>query len=340
MRNSDSQWVDKFGNRIHALKKEERMADLYRDSRYDSLSFGRTIKGIVTGRWGDASMEQRTMSGGSAIAGGYLIPSPISSTVIDMARNQAVCLQAGATTIPMDSDTLSIVRVTDGGTVGLHGENESMTASDVTFDRVNLVPRTFYVFVKSSRELAEDAPDFESRIASEISKELAAELDKQCLVGQSVGGIGLGGLQNVGTINTVTSVGTPTTWTKWVTGLGAVWQDNHKPNAFITNGRDATTLADLRDSTGQPMRKPDAIGELQHFITNSLPTTDSDGAGSSSYVGDFSQMLIGVRTDIVVEVSTHGEAFEKHQLWIKATARMDMSVAHLNAFCRLSGITG
>lgn len=323
-------------SRPHPKSENERLV-----SQFDNLSFGRVIKGIVCGRWdADSDRERRSMATNVLTAGGYLVPSELASEIIDLARNTSVVMAAGARTVAMGSDSLSIARVVTDPTMEQKSENAAFAGSNVALDRINFAARTFGTIVRSSRELAEDAPNFPELISQVISNALAAEIDKQCLVGSATGGVGLGGLQRVGGINTVTSVGTPTTWSKWVVGVGAIWQDNHRPNAYVINGRDAMTLADLRDSTGQPMTRPDAIRELQQFVTNSLPTTDSDGSGASSYIGDFTKMLLGVRSEILVEVSTDGEsAFEKHQLLLKVTWRGDFNCADSEAFCRLSGIT-
>src|SRR5947208_11317865 len=53
----------------------------------DRLSFGKIVRGAVTGNWRDAEHEQRALSE-SALGGGYLLGPALSSTVIDRVRNQ------------------------------------------------------------------------------------------------------------------------------------------------------------------------------------------------------------------------------------------------------------
>ena len=72
------------------------------------FSLGRMVRGMVTGQWDGADLERRAMSEGSDAAGGYLTPEILSGRVIDKVRNQARVLQAGAQTVPLDSDKQSI----------------------------------------------------------------------------------------------------------------------------------------------------------------------------------------------------------------------------------------
>ena len=61
------------------------------------LSFDRYLKGLATGNWENAEHE-RVLSAGTLTAGGHLVPTPLSSGVIDLARNQTRVFQAARTT--------------------------------------------------------------------------------------------------------------------------------------------------------------------------------------------------------------------------------------------------
>jgi HK97 family phage major capsid protein len=74
-------------------------------------SFDRYIRGLVTGDWTGAEHE-RALSEGTLTAGGHLVPVPLSSRVIDLARNQMQVMRAGATTVPMTAATLKLARLT------------------------------------------------------------------------------------------------------------------------------------------------------------------------------------------------------------------------------------
>lgn len=63
-----------------------------------SFGLGRAVQGLVTGDWRGAEVERRALSEGSNAAGGYLIPSPLATSVIDRIRNEARVIEAGAMT--------------------------------------------------------------------------------------------------------------------------------------------------------------------------------------------------------------------------------------------------
>ena len=123
---------------------------------HERLSFGRMLRGIVTGEWDDASAERRVMSEGVLADGGYLVPTPLSTEIIDLARAQARVIQAGARTVPMTSSTLKMAKVLSDPEPGWRGENQPIPEDELTFGLSELRSHTLAVIVKSSRELLED----------------------------------------------------------------------------------------------------------------------------------------------------------------------------------------
>ena len=67
---------------------------------------------------------------------------------------------------------------------------------------------------------------------------------------------------------------------------------------------------------------------------------DLSAASGGLYLGDFRQVLIGLRSDARVEVSASGDdTFTRHQIGIKIVLRADINFAHADMFCYLSGIS-
>ncbi len=73
-----------------------------------SFSLGRSVQAMVTGDWRGAEVERRALSEGSNAAGGFLIPAPLATSVIDRVRNEARVIEAGAQTVAMDENTLGL----------------------------------------------------------------------------------------------------------------------------------------------------------------------------------------------------------------------------------------
>jgi HK97 family phage major capsid protein len=116
--------------------------------------FDNYIRDLLHGK----TWEQRDMNEGTLTAGGHLVPTPVASQVIDLARNKSRVFQAGAVTVPMTEATLKFPRLTGEGSPAWHSENATITSADLTLDSVTLTARTLTRLVVASIELVDDAP--------------------------------------------------------------------------------------------------------------------------------------------------------------------------------------
>jgi HK97 family phage major capsid protein len=319
------------------------------------LDFGRSIKGMVTGDWNGADAERmcvsKTMAGGNDANGGFLLPSPLSTMVIDLARNQSVCLRAGALTIPMDSGTFDIARLTSDPTGYWKGENAAGTATDIGTGRFQLRAKTLMALVKSSVELIEDAPNAGALIQNAISQALALELDRAALRGAGVSEpLGIRHWSSLGS-----SFGA-----QYTGSIGSPNYDdfsNAAEDILSANGPEATalsviysprtwgTLDRLKDGESKTLIPPPSFSAMRKFTTNQIPETLGGGSNESeAYVGDFSQLAIGMRTQLVLEVSRHAadsssSAFKNLQVFIRGYLRADVVLLQPTFFVVLGGIT-
>lgn len=90
------------------------------------------------------------------------------------------------------------------------------------------------------------------------------------------------------------------------------------------------------DALSNPLAEPASWRGLAKFSTNQA------GEGEA-YVADWTRLLIGMRTDIAIEVTrvagdADGSAFRNLQVWVRAHAGMDAVVGQPNAFEVLTGI--
>ena len=99
---------------------------------------------------------QAALSESSNTAGGYLVPEEFEAAVIDL-REQYGVFRANTRVIPMSSDTLVVPRITGDLSTFYLGENTEITASDKTFDQVQLTAKKLCALNRHSTELAEDA---------------------------------------------------------------------------------------------------------------------------------------------------------------------------------------
>lgn len=339
------------------LAPEERLADWARGRGGDPLSEGERLSlgAIVQARVrGDhrhlTDVERRVMAEGTDAAGGVLVPEILSAKIIDRARSQAVVIQAGAVTVPMASDELVLARLATGNTATWHAENAAdITASDQVWERVELKAKTLVVEQKMSAELMEDLSDQGRRaIEHEIAQAIGLLLDRACLEGDPAVDAnsprGIAATTGVQSVSMGANGLKPTSYDQIVQALFAVKKQNAAdPTAAILHPRDGETFALLKDTTLQPLRKPPAIETLPTLSSSQLATNRTQGTNSdasNAYVGDFRQLLIGVRPTLQLRFQILRERYATPNLQVAFLAwlRADVALAHPEHFAKIIGI--
>jgi HK97 family phage major capsid protein/HK97 family phage prohead protease len=337
------------------LTPEQRMVD-WQNARPSRSSFthddaaqfslGRAVRGMVLGDWRDAEIERRALSEGTNSAGGFLTPEPLSAQTIDRIRNQARVFQAGATTVPMDSDTLSIPRMTTGVTPAWRAENAAVAENDPAFERVTFTARSLAILVRLSYELFEDMPSQSADlITNELTQALALELDRAALRGTGVAPQPEGirnqdnvTLQPVGGANGAA----PTNYSDLIAAVAALEGRNVTPNAAIWNPRTAATYAGFTDTTEQPLVPPPYLSGVTYLSSNQVPINLTTGTSTDTtevYLGRWSDLLIGLRPSIGIRVQQLNERFaDNMQIGLLAYLRADVQLRYPAAFQVLTGV--
>jgi HK97 family phage major capsid protein len=333
------------GEEVRIFKPAERLAEI----PYNGPGIGAMVRGLVTGKWRGAE-ELRAMVEGTPSAGGYLVPTPLSLQVIDLMRARAQVINAGAVTVPMTSATLKMARLASDLTAGWQaGENAPVTFSDNTFEQVLFTAWTLASASKLSLQLVEDANNIDAIVSDSISKSLALELDRASLYGTGAANFMPLGIKLQPQVTLTPVNAAPTNWSPLSTATSRLMGFNFQaPFGAIYSSRTAGELDNLKDTLGQPMRQPDLVSALGKYVSNQIPNNLSGGSPVTSttsdiFVGKWENCMIGMRTELVMEVSREaadasGSAFSQLQLWIRAYLRADVQLAHGQAFNVLTGV--
>ena len=310
-------------------------------------SFDKFLRGIATGDWTGAEQE-RALSEGTLTAGGHLVPTPLSSRVIDLARNQTRVFQAGAITVPMTAQTLKLARLTGEGTPAWKAENAAITAADMTFDAVTFTARTLVRLVTLSLELFEDAdPSSEDVIARSFAAQVALELDRVALRGTGTPPEPRGVLNTSGITTTTHGangalIATATAYDWWLDAAGVVRGNNFEPNAHIQAPRSSISLSKLREATTSAYLSPPP-SMLPMLVSKQVPINLTVGTStdcSEVYTGDWSNLMVGIRTQFNLRFL--GERFlaDNLQVAFLAYLRADIQLAQPSAFVVDTGVRG
>ncbi len=310
---------------------------------------GRYLQGIVTGDWGDVDPQVKAMSVGQDAAAGYLVPAPLSAAIIDRARNASVAFQAGALTVPMDSSTLTVARLATDPVPAWKEENASIASSTRPSEWRSSSPRRqLSCIVKGSVELFEDAQNIEGTIEDSLGKALALELDRVALRGSGAAGEPAGVLSQAG-VTITSAVGSPADYVKFADDPTRTLRDANaaEPFTFIAAPRTFQSLDKLVTGiSGDKTRlaAPPAWSAYRRLSTAAIPINLGGGTNESqAFVGDFSQLIVGMRTQLTIEATrvggdAGGGAFSSLQVWIRAYLRADIALRHPAHFVVLDGV--
>ncbi len=322
------------------LRHNERLSDRV-DKRGQDASFGAWLKGTIMGDWRGAE-EERAMSIGTPSAGGYLVPTPLAVGLIDLARNQARVLEAGAQTVHMTAETLRMARQLTDPVATWRAESTLINTADLTFDAVTLTAHTLAVIVKFSRELFEDAPNLDQVVRNSISRSIALELDRVALYGSGTDPEprGLRNTTGIPVLSMGTNGGAFTNYDPFIQAMLLVENANETPNAAIMTPRSAAALATLKDTQGRYLSPPVALTNLKMLTTRQLPVTETQGTATNAsdiFVGEWQELMIGMRTDLGIQLLDQRYA-DYGQIALLAWMRADIAVARPGGFAIIEGV--
>jgi HK97 family phage major capsid protein len=278
---------------------------------------------------------------GSGPAGGYLVPAPISSAIIEVREKVGISRQV-CNVLPTSSDTLTVPKKTGGLTVYIVGETLDITASDKSWGSVACTLKKRACLSYISQELSEDSLiNLVDNIVSEQAYALALQEDDELVNG--TGGSAYGDIQ--GLLSSIGSAGVSTaaassTWAAVTmaelmaaVGLlpdryfayGPAWICSHSffnsvmvRLAFAAGGATASEVMagtpNVRSFAGYPV-----------YLTSKMPTATAVSTKSALF-GAFNQaVILADRGGIRVQRSDDIK-FVEDLIALKAVSRYDMNV--------------
>jgi len=278
---------------------------------------------------------------GSGPSGGYLVPAPISSTIIDVRENTGVARRV-CDIQPMTSDTLTIPKRAGGLTVYYPGETAAITPSDKTWSQVELIAKKRAVAAYISQELVDDSLiNIVDNVVSEMGYALALQEDNELINGTgaaSYGGV-RGLLNRIGSSAVATAATGHDTWPEldiadFTACIGLLPDRFNRSPAWICSSNfyhtamlkvlasaGGNTIASLTAGAGGT---PTFLGYPVYF-TSQMPTSTA-AATVCALFGSFSMgVLLGDRVGIRIGRDDSTQ-FLSDMTTLKATARYDINI--------------
>ena len=305
---------------------------------------------------------QAAATEGTDTAGGFLVPDPLSSAIIDI-REEVGITRRLADVVPMSSNTQDIPKRTGGLTVYYPGEANTVTTSDMTFGRVNLVAIKRAVANQISSELSDDAViNMTDRAVTEQGYALALQEDNEYLNGDGTSTYGgeLGWLNAIGSagIETPANGGGESVWTGITTGTISAWFGK-LPSKFWMRGQLAIVCSSAfyfnvfdrlmqaaGGNTNATLRSggiADLADAMYHaypvFFTDRMPVTTAVSQTSALFGNFGMSSIIGDRTGVRMAMSTD-YAFLDDVVTLLATSRYDINIHEAGDSSAAGGVVG
>jgi HK97 family phage major capsid protein len=345
----ESPWMDSATGRRASLGRNERFAD--HEAVRDEIARHAERDKILVGTHGTFAQQVRSLSTGGSPG---VVPTVWASSIIDKARNNSVCLNAGVTVVPMPSKIYQIGRLNADVAPAYKTEGSAINVSDPGFDFIQLSATTLGSLTVASYEFLADAVNADQVLQEAIGKAMSLEIDKAILFGQLLTADGSEGYNLPtpyprGVLKTLLALaptqvlpGSP--WTNGTVQTAAsffrelqslvfsVKRRNETPGALVSNDALYQKYVDAYDSQNRPLPLPSNLAAMQWLTTNAInsATQGTTTTASDVFCGDWSQVLLGQRLGIEIRVLTERYA-ELGQVGILAYSRNDVQLARLSA---------
>ena len=310
----------------------------------DEFCIGNIMRALVepSFRKDLTDVEQRVLAEGVDATGGFITPEILSLNFIDKVRNATRVMQAGATTVPLDSDKQSIPRLSGDPTFAWRNENAVFSESQPAFERVTFTPQSGGFIVRTSEELYQDAiPEAGRAIENAIVATAALELDRVALRGSGTAPEPRGIRNQAGvTIQSLGVNGATPTYANAMTAVSTLLTANRDPNAWLMAPRTSQTYAGLTDTTGQPLNPPQPVADLDKLVTSQVPINITQGTSTDTseiYVGQWTDLMIGIRLGVQLRLLTERYADSGQYAW-RVFLRADVQLAHPESFVVMTGV--
>jgi HK97 family phage major capsid protein len=292
--------------------------------QHDELSKGREVRGVMI----PTAMifgEQRAMTvGGSA---GNTVATAMGG-LIDRLRPTLAVQGLGATVISGLVGNLDLPRLTSGPTAHWVAEDGSSTASDSTFDKVSLAPKTVTGEMYLSRRLTlQSGVAIESLLRNDLAFVLAQALDRAAVQG---GGTN----EPEGILEQITANATASTVLSDIAAdlIAALEIDDVTGSTgFLTSPKLLATVRKTKDGNGRLIPASEIFHSETVVSSNNVPNDGGSPAKEHLIFGAWSNLVIGYWSGVDILANPYSDA-SKGGLRLHAFLDADVAIRHDEAF--------
>lgn len=275
--------------------------------------------------------HKRDLTAGTNNAGGFTVSTDLmASSFIELLRNRAVVMRAGATMMSGLVGNVAIPKQSAAATAYWVAENSAPTESQQTLAQVTLSPKTVGAWTDISRRLLiQSSIDVEAMVRRDLASVIALAIDTAALYGTAADNQPRG-LKNQTGINTKDFAATNPTFAELVSMETEVATDNADIGsmAYLFNPaqRGALKTTEKAANTAQFVWEPgNTVNGYRTEVSNQVTAGDV-------FFGNFADLLIGMWSGLDLMVDPYAGATAGT---VRVIALQDVDIAVRNAvsFC-------
>ncbi|MGB3290942.1 MAG: phage major capsid protein [Burkholderiaceae bacterium] len=300
-------------------------------------------------------------------AGGVLVPTNLSSEVIELLRPKSVVRRLGARSLPLNNGNVTIPRLKGGAVVGYIGSDSDIPVTQQEFDDLKLSAKKLTALVPISNDLlatSSSNPNVDAIVVGDLTAAIALREDKAFIRddGASNNPKGLRYWAPVANVYpasqaapTIAQVSTELN--KLVLVLEAA-DANMTAAGWVMAPRTKRFLQAMRDGNGNKVYPELDQGMLMGYpvgTTTQVPINLTVGAGSTAtadgseiYFADFGDCFIGEEEQLVIDYSKEAtykdgsgnviSAFQRDQTLVRVIAKHDFGPRHVESVAVLTQV--
>lgn len=289
--------------------------------QHDELSKNREVRGVMIPTsmiFGETRSMLTTGSAGNTVATNL-------GGLIDRLRPVLAVQGLGATVLSGLTGNLDLPRLTSGPTAHWVAEDGAPTASDATFDKVSLSPKTVAGEMYLSRRLTlQNGVALENVLRNDLAFVLAQALDRAAIQG---GGTN----EPEGILSLITENATAETELSAIAAdlIAALEIDDVTgTTGFLTSPSLMATTRKIKDTTGRIIPATEAFHGERVVSSNNVPAV---GGENPLIYGAWSNLVIGYWSGVDILMNPYTDA-SKGALRLHAFLDADVVVRHDEAF--------
>lgn len=247
-------------------------------------------------------------------------------------RERLVARRLGARVLTSLRGDLAIPKHGTGLSVGWVNENEPVPESNMDFESVGLTPHHVGGLTELSRQLImQSSPDVEQLVRDDLAAVIAQAIDVAMINGGADPREPTGILRTSGVLQA--SLATPS-WAEVLAMVGML-EDREIPGPlnWVINAQAARVLrSTLKTVNGESyLLEGGQMAEIPAVSTGKVPNPDV--ANGTAILGDFSQVMLGVWSELDLLVNPYAEtAYRKGNVLVRGMATVDTAVRAPEAF--------